>query len=141
MVTNTTAAGSVPAAATPAAGFAGESSGFERASAGETDFVTVAEFARQTGLSERTIRRGVQDGSLPHAQLGGRWHRILIPADALERVLVPAKPPAAPHGEGQSSRISRTGGARQTTPRWMRGTQNFSTKSCQEVHHAGKTKR
>ncbi|MEX2172139.1 MAG: helix-turn-helix domain-containing protein [Pirellulales bacterium] len=71
------------------------------------EFLSPAEFATRSGLSESTVRRrvrdgtlphrqpgldarasqtsvdGVRDGTLPHRQPGGKRSRIVIPHDAL----------------------------------------------------------
>jgi hypothetical protein len=61
------------------------------------------EFARLTGLSVSTLKRRKRDGSLFYFQPGGPRSRVLIPRDAIERVLsqpklavnVPEKPSPA----------------------------------------------
>lgn len=47
------------------------------------EFLSPAEFATRSGLSESTVRRRVRDGTLPHRQPGGKRSRIVIPHDAL----------------------------------------------------------
>lgn len=61
------------------------------ATAGTQSLLTVAPtylsiecFAGQLGLSVATVRRRIADGSIPHTQLGGKRHRITIPAYALD---------------------------------------------------------
>ena len=39
----------------------------------ESRFVTLAEAARHTGVSEDTIRRRIKDETLPAILLAGRW--------------------------------------------------------------------
>ena len=46
-------------------------------------YLTIAQFCEQSGLSDSTVRRRVQDGSLPAIQLGGKGKKILLPATAL----------------------------------------------------------
>lgn len=47
-------------------------------------YLTVQQFADLSGLSLSTIRRRIRDGSITHAQPGGKRRRILIPVGALE---------------------------------------------------------
>lgn len=54
--------------------------------AARRDFLSVQEFVRSSGLSASTVRRRVRDGSLPNCQPGGSGCRVLIPADALDRL-------------------------------------------------------
>lgn len=49
-------------------------------------YYSAAELAGRAGLSLRTVRRRVADGSLRAVRLG---HRILIPAEALDRHILP----------------------------------------------------
>jgi len=57
-------------------------------------FLTVNEFAKKYRLSEVTIRRRIEDGSLKIAQLGGRQHKILIIDDVIpEPKALPELPP------------------------------------------------
>lgn len=48
--------------------------------------VSVEEFARLSGLSPKTIRRRLDDGSLPKFQPGGPRTRVTIPLAALQAV-------------------------------------------------------
>ncbi|MFP4105889.1 MAG: helix-turn-helix domain-containing protein [Phycisphaerae bacterium] len=50
-------------------------------------YMSPEEFAAHSGLSQATVRRRIRDGSLPHVQPGGKGCRILIPVNALERML------------------------------------------------------
>jgi excisionase family DNA binding protein len=52
---------------------------------GSTSFFTVAQFAAHLGLSDKTLRRRIREGSLPYFQPGGPKTKILIPADALHQ--------------------------------------------------------
>ncbi|WP_020474589.1 helix-turn-helix domain-containing protein [Zavarzinella formosa] len=53
----------------------------------EANYCSPAEFAQLCGLSLVTIRRLMRSGRLPSVQPGGPRHRILIPCDALDRLL------------------------------------------------------
>ncbi|WP_166822553.1 helix-turn-helix domain-containing protein [Thalassoroseus pseudoceratinae] len=55
------------------------------------EYLSPAEFARRSGLSEPTVRRYVKNGKLPSYQPGGHRCRISIPASAL-RATVPSAP-------------------------------------------------
>lgn len=67
-------------------------------------YLTVAEFAKSTGLSEKTVRRRVGDQTLAHHQPGGKKTRILIPVDALDR-----KPlTGLPASSGQPNSVIRS---------------------------------
>jgi excisionase family DNA binding protein len=63
----------------------------------QSHFVGVEEFAERSLLSVSTVRRRINDGSLPYVQPGGFRTRILIPADALTALL---------HGSQQGSTAS-----------------------------------
>lgn len=47
-------------------------------------FLKPSKFAAVAGLSESTVRRRIQDGSIPSIQPGGPGTRELIPSDALD---------------------------------------------------------
>jgi len=47
-------------------------------------WLTVKEFAAVFRLSKSTLRRRMEDGSIPYIQLGGRGHRVLIPENAVD---------------------------------------------------------
>jgi hypothetical protein len=49
----------------------------------KTEFLTIADFARLSTLSESTVRRRIQDGSLQYFQPGGPRTRVFLSADAL----------------------------------------------------------
>src|SRR5258708_2337474 len=49
-------------------------------------FLSIAELARQSGLSISTIDRRVKDGSIPFIQPGGPRTRKFFRADVLERL-------------------------------------------------------
>jgi excisionase family DNA binding protein len=78
-------------------------------------FLSPADFARATGLSEATVRRRIRDGSLPVAQPGGKKSRVLIPRDVLDRS-APAPGPSVP-APGPTPPAPRPAGPR---PRWTR---------------------
>jgi len=46
-------------------------------------YMTIAQFAKRSTLSETTVYRRVHDGSLPFVQAGGKGKKILIPTNAL----------------------------------------------------------
>lgn len=48
-------------------------------------YLTVSQFATANNLSVATVRRYIHRGILDHKQLGGKGHRILVPADALDQ--------------------------------------------------------
>lgn len=48
----------------------------------EIPYLTVREFADRFPVSEKTVRRRIDDGSLPHIQPGGKNTKLLIPEDA-----------------------------------------------------------
>ena len=52
----------------------------------EKDWLTVVEAAKLLGVSEKTIRRGVANGSIPHQRPGGRRGSIRIPSRYLAPV-------------------------------------------------------
>lgn len=56
-------------------------------------YLSPAEFAALSPLSESTVRRRIKDGSIPTFQPGGPGTRILIPRDALERSTLPIEKP------------------------------------------------
>ena len=55
-------------------------------------YLSPKEFAARTGISLATVRRYLKSGRVVAHQPGGRRHRVLIPADALEQV-APSTPP------------------------------------------------
>lgn len=62
--------------------------------------LTIQQFARQSGLSETTVRRYIRSGKLPFNQPGGPRHRIMISADALpppQASIARADPPGRAH--------------------------------------------
>jgi|SRR5579863_2396394 len=61
----------------------------------DVQFVSVAEFSKLSGLSPSTIRRRIDDGSLPKVQLGGPGMRLLIRRDALDLLTTRASDPGA----------------------------------------------
>ena len=77
-------------------------------------FLKVKEFAQRSGLSDKTIRRRIAQRQLPIVQPGGPGTTILIPADALDRLVIngdhDAEPKAVPAA-------ARRAGPR---PRWTR---------------------
>ncbi|QDU79664.1 Helix-turn-helix domain protein [Polystyrenella longa] len=54
---------------------------------GKTKYMTIREFAEQNPISEPTVRRLVREDKIDHIQPGGHRSKILIPEDALDRVL------------------------------------------------------
>jgi hypothetical protein len=64
------------------------------------DHLSPKQFSDRTGLALKTVYRRLDDGTLPRVQLGGRRHRILIPADALalvtpgKAISITVEPPA-----------------------------------------------
>lgn len=83
----------------------------------DKDCLTVKDFARRKAMSVPTVRRLIKAGVLPHYQVGGRKHLILIPRDALERAAVHATSAEAPRDEIQAS---PAGIPPRSQPRWMR---------------------
>jgi excisionase family DNA binding protein len=59
---------------------------------GDPVYLSAAEAASRLGISLRTIRRRIADGSLPSARIG---HAVRIPADALELPVARGPEPAA----------------------------------------------
>ncbi|MCA9040561.1 MAG: excisionase family DNA-binding protein [Planctomycetaceae bacterium] len=51
-------------------------------------YLTLTEFSKRSSIPESTIRRWIRENRLPHIQPGGRGTLILIPADALDRVIL-----------------------------------------------------
>lgn len=47
------------------------------------EFLTVAEYADVTRVSEATVRRRLADGTLPYKQVGGKRTCIRIPSSAV----------------------------------------------------------
>jgi excisionase family DNA binding protein len=81
-------------------------------------FLSVEEMVLESGLSDSTIRRWINSGVLAHAQPAGKHSRILIPADAFDRLsrtedLAPA-PMAKTPIEAPQPKPQRRG----TTPKW-----------------------
>src|SRR5215472_17547071 len=66
------------------------------------DFITLAEFARRTGVCARTVRNWVAKGSIPVFQPGGPGSKVLIPVSSLktESVTVDAGRPSRSTYEG-----------------------------------------
>jgi len=54
---------------------------------GGTEYLRARQIAEITGLTLRTIRRWIADGTLPSQKVGGAR---LVPKTALERLLSPA---------------------------------------------------
>ena len=84
-------------------------------------FLSVEDFVVQTGISDATVRRWLKRGKLPHVQPAGRHSRILIPADALERmakaeVVQPTPAPVTPTVTETTPPRRQRGPA----PEWMR---------------------
>lgn len=59
---------------------------------GDSVYLSAAEAASRLGISLRTVRRRIADGSLPSARIG---HAVRIPADALELPVARGPEPAA----------------------------------------------
>ena len=59
---------------------------------GDPAYLSAAEAASRLGISLRTIRRRIADGSLPSARIG---HAVRIPADAVELPVARSPEPAA----------------------------------------------
>lgn len=49
-------------------------------------WLSIAEFVALSGLSQSTVRRRIDDGSIASAQPGGKGTKLLIPADTLARL-------------------------------------------------------
>ena len=54
---------------------------------GGTEYLRARDITELTGVSIRTVRRWIADGTLPSTRLGGAR---LVPKTALERLLSPA---------------------------------------------------
>lgn len=67
-------------------------------------YLTIAQFCEQSGLSASTVRRRIQDGSLPVIQFGGKGKKLLIPGTAISL--------AVGTGDKHSSLITGTTNAR-----------------------------
>ena len=82
--------------------------------------LSIQEFSALSGLSAVTVRRRLRAGLLPFTQLGGRKHRILIPAAALLAMQPSAaeRPPNPPERPAEPSPKTPPPGPK---PRWMRG--------------------
>ena len=59
---------------------------------GDPVYLSAAEAASRLGISLRTVRRRIADGSLPSVRIG---HAVRIPADALELPVARGPEPAA----------------------------------------------
>lgn len=55
------------------------------------EWLTVIEAATMLGVSEKTIRRGVANGSIPHMRPTGKRGSIRIPAGHIGAIIVPAE--------------------------------------------------
>jgi len=49
-------------------------------------FMTIAQAARETGLSQYSIRKGCRDGSIPHIQTGGGGKYLVNVVAMLEQL-------------------------------------------------------
>jgi hypothetical protein len=65
------------------------------------DYVDAAELSRRTGLSVPTIFRLKLAGKIPFFQPGGKDHRVLFPADAIEKRNQTATEATAPPSHGR----------------------------------------
>jgi len=86
-------------------------------------YLTIKQSASHYGLSETTIRRRVQDGSLPSVQTGGKGKKILIPSQALIAFTAANRnldPPAMP-AEAAPIASSKPPPRRGPRPRWRSG--------------------
>ena len=61
----------------------------------EESYLSIKKFARLSGLSESTVRRRINDGTLPSSQPGGHGTAIRIPRNAFDL--------AIPHSSEMSS--------------------------------------
>lgn len=50
------------------------------------EYFTIRELSEVSGLSESTLRRRIEDGSLPVIQPGGRRTRMLFATDVLDTI-------------------------------------------------------
>lgn len=62
--------------------------------------LTVREAAKALGLSRNSAYAGIARGDIPSLKVG---KRILVPREALERLLEGASAPRAPDGHGNTS--------------------------------------
>ncbi len=58
-------------------------------------YLAVEDFRRQHGLGRARVYRALERGELPHVRVG---RKILIPANALDLMLVSARVPREPKG-------------------------------------------
>lgn len=83
------------------------------------DYLTLRQFIQSCPLSESTVRRRIKAGHIPSIQPGGENTKILVPADALERLaIVPVGSPKAKRGK--ASFPSQKPEPRRR-PNWLRG--------------------
>lgn len=55
-----------------------------------TRYLPIEDFRRQHGLGRERVYRAIERGEMPHVRIG---RKILIPSDALDRILVGAPVP------------------------------------------------
>lgn len=86
-------------------------------------FLSPAEFAEWSGLSEATVRRRVKDGTIDSKQPGGFRTRILIPVDALQHSRSDDSRDRARDDGGKSDdtgeNTRQTGDISGPRPKWM----------------------
>lgn len=70
----------------------------------EREWLTVVEVAKLLGVSEKTIRRGVASGSIPHWRPAGARGSIRIPRSAIGSGLSFENAPVEPGGRVVDSR-------------------------------------
>lgn len=87
-------------------------------------FLSPAEFAELSGLSEATVRRRLKDGTIESVQPGGFRSRILIPIDALQRANTDDRREHAGRVGDVEESDRRTQSISGPQPKWMTETSN-----------------
>lgn len=66
----------------------------------EATYLSAAQVAERLGISLRTVRRRIADGTLPSLKVGGA---VRIPASALEIPVVPSPPASGTHAAREAA--------------------------------------
>ena len=90
-----------------------------------SEFLSPKEFAGRSGLSLSTVHRRLAADDIPHLQLGGRRHRLLIPCAALTAAITTHQQPEAGTCSSSAHPETHTGIAAPShlsgrRPRWKR---------------------
>lgn len=79
-------------------------------------YLTIQEFSQKVSLSEKTVRRRIDAGQIPHWQPGGPGTRILIPVSCLSMISqAPGNPSATKEDPAPTNQDQALPGP---TPRW-----------------------